>query len=105
MAHAWKLLTLIAVLLLPFGMTAAPAAASEHHSAPMTMPHCPEQIPKQNGKVGFVECTMACSAALPAAGLAEQRLLQFVHDMVEPALARPLHGLHPDTVTPPPRLF
>ena len=66
-AFALNFLTLVAVLLMPFGMTAAPAAAAsaEHHS-PAMMQHCPEQAPKHGGKAGFVECTMACAAALPA---------------------------------------
>jgi hypothetical protein len=100
----WKLLALVAVLLMPFGMTAAPAAASgTQHSASMPMQHCPEQSPQHEGQAGFVECTMACAAALPAVAGPAQR---------EPAVARipelssavhHLHGLHPDTATPPPK--
>jgi hypothetical protein len=104
MGRAWKQLMLIAVLLMPFGITAAPAAAVQHHSASMPIPHCPEQSSKHNGKAPFVECTMTCSDAVPAADLSEQGPPQFVYDLVEPVLARPLHGLHPDTVTPPPKL-
>ena len=55
-ALALNLLTLVAVLLMPFGMTAAPAApvAAEHHSAAM-MQHCPEQAPKHGGKAGATD--------------------------------------------------
>ena len=103
-ALALNLLTLVAVLLMPFGMTAAPAApaAAEHHSAAM-MQHCPEQAPKHGGKAGFVECTMACAAALPACdGRGDEPAL--IASAPETASAvRHLHGLHPDTATPPPK--
>lgn len=103
MAAAWRLLTLIAVLLMPFTMTAAPAVAMPHHSASMPMQHCPEQAPRQTGKAGFVECTMACSAALPAIDLSRDEPLLIVCAPPEAAAVHQLHGLHPDTATPPPK--
>jgi hypothetical protein len=103
MALAWKLLTLLAVLLMPFGMTAAPAAAMAHHSASRPMEHCPEQAPKQSGKAGFVECTMMCSAALPATELKRDGPLLVVCAPARAGAVRQLHGVHPDTATPPPR--
>jgi hypothetical protein len=99
----WKLLTLIAVLLMPFGMTAAPAAAAQHHSASMPMQHCPEQAPKPTGKAGFIECTMVCSAALPVGDLSRDEPQLIVCAPPEAAAVRQLHGLHPDTATPPPK--
>ena len=98
-----KLMVMLAVLLMPFGMTAAPAAAPEHHSASMPMEHCPEQAPKSAGKAGFVECTMVCSSALPAGDLKRDEPRLIVCAPVEAAAVRQLHGLHPDTATPPPR--
>ena len=106
MSLVWKLLTLVAVLLLPFGLTAAPAAPAVHHgsSAGMPMQHCPDQAPKSDTKSGFAVCTMACSAALPAAdGLSEQRHL-IVCVPERPATVQRLMGLHPDTATPPPKM-
>ncbi len=103
MALAWKLLTLIAVLLMPFGMTAAPAATAMHHSTSAPMRHCPEQAPKPTGKAGFVECTMVCSAALPASDLKRDEPRLIVCTPVEAEAVRQLDGLHPDTATPPPR--
>jgi hypothetical protein len=103
MALAWKLLTLIAVLLMPFGMTAADAAPAQHHSASMPMRHCPEQAPKHDSKAGFVECTMVCSAALPAGDLKRDGPHLIVCAPTEAAAVRQLHGLHPETATPPPR--
>jgi hypothetical protein len=98
-----KFLTLLTVLLLPFGMTAAPAAASRHHSASMPMRHCPAQLPDQHGKAGFIECTMVCSAALPATEPGREEHLMVVCAPPEAKIMRPLHGLHPETATPPPR--
>jgi hypothetical protein len=99
-----KLLVLIAVLLMPLGMSAAPAAAAHHSaSASMAMQHCPEQAPSHHSKAGFVECTMACSAALPAVDLPQEQHLLIAYTPVTPAAAQVLDGLHPDTATPPPK--
>jgi hypothetical protein len=103
MALVWKLLTLIAVLLLPFGMTALPAAAVQHHSASMPMQHCPEQAPKEHGKFGFAECTMVCSAALPATDTRQDEIAPIVCAPTEATAVRQLFGLDPDTATPPPK--
>jgi len=99
-----KMLVLIAVLLMPLGMTAAPAAAAHHSlSASMPMRHCPERSPKHDMKGGFAECTMACSAALPVLDRPRDRPLLITSGPSESAAARILHGLHPDTATPPPK--
>lgn len=104
MAFIWKLVTLIAVMLMPFAMTAAPATAAQgHHSASMPMQHCPEQSPERKAKAGFVECTMACSAALPAADIAADDPFASVCEPMTLAPVPRLHGLHPDTATPPPK--
>ena len=104
MALVWKLLTLIAVLAMPFGMSAAPAATMQHHAASMPMPHCPEQAPGHDSKGAFVECTMACSAALPATDLSGKQPEFGKAQPAWPAATRQLHGLHPETATPPPKL-
>jgi hypothetical protein len=98
-----KLLVLIAVLLMPFGMTAAPAAAAAHHGAAMPMQHCPEQAPSHSGKAGVAECTMACAAALPAVAGCTDEPPRIAADLYQSAHPRQLHGLHPDTATPPPK--
>jgi hypothetical protein len=99
-----KLLVLLAVLLMPLGMSAAPAAAAHHTpSASMPMQHCPEQAPSHNSKGGFAECTMACSAALPAVDLPKEEQLPVSCAPIAPTVAQMLDGLHPDTATPPPK--
>lgn len=100
-----KLLLLLAVTLMPFGM--APAGASPNHphamSAGMPMRHCPEQGGKDDMRGGFADCTMACSAALPAVDLPQEEHLLIAGPPTVPAASRELHGLHPDTATPPPK--
>ena len=99
-----KLLLLAAMLLLPLGMTPAAASLSQHgHAGAMPMPHCPEQAPGHGGKAGFVACTMACSAALPAADLPQQHRTIILCAPVAVPVARGLIGIHPETATPPPK--
>jgi hypothetical protein len=97
-----RLLLLVAVLLMPFGMTAATAAV-EHHAASMPMQHCPDPTPNHDSKGAFVECTMACSGALPAVDRSSERPLVVEAEPAQPAAMKPLHGLHPETATPPPK--
>ena len=59
-----KLLVLLAVLLMPLGMTSAAASASHHEMASMPMGHCP--IRDSRDLKSGAECTMVCAAALPA---------------------------------------
>lgn len=103
MAAAWKLILLVAVLLMPFGMTAAPAAAGQHHSAAIPMQHCPDQGSSHGSKVGVVECMMVCSSALPAADLPEAKPMLLACAPEMSGVTQMLHGLHPETATPPPK--
>ena len=106
MAFLWKLLVLIAVLIMPFGMSAAPASSA--HNAPATsmpMGHCPDQGSGHDGtKGGIAECTMACAAALPVVVRPSGYRLKLVPEPTFAVASRSLHGLHPDTATPPPKL-
>ena len=99
-----KLLTLIAVLLMPFGMTPASAVQSKHHEmAGMAMNHCPGDQSQPDTKQGIAACTMVCSAALPAVADPGPQLTTIV---CAPELASPtrqLIGLHPETADPPPK--
>ena len=99
-----KLTLLAAMLLMPLGMGAAPAAATAGvtHAA-MPMQHCPDQTPGHDLKGGFAECTMVCSAALPAADLPRDMHPFIACAPTEAAVARILHGLHPEIATPPPK--
>lgn len=99
-----KLLVLVAVLLMPLGMPAAPATTAHHGtSANMPMQYCPEQAPSHHSKSGFAECTMACSAALPAVDSPQEQYLPAACGPVSAAASQVLRGLHPDIATPPPK--
>ena len=98
-----KLLLLLAVLAMPLGMTAAPAAAAEHHSATMPMQHCPDEGQSPDMKGGFAQCTMACAAALPAFDAATSDTAMPLEAKAESAVAPMLHGIQPDIATPPPK--
>ena len=104
MTLVWKLLTLFAVLLMPLGMASAAASPAQHHVASMPMQHCPDQAPSHDSKGAFVECTMACSAALPAFDRPGEQAPAAAAELVRPAAMKQLHGLHPETATPPPKL-
>ncbi len=102
-----KLLVLIAVMLMPFGM--APGGASANWSQAMTagmpMQHCPEQGSEHDMKSGFADCAMACSAALPARDLPQaEHLLIIAGAPIALGAQRELRGLHPDTAIPPPKV-
>jgi len=99
-----RLLVLVAVLLMPIDMAAAGATPLRHSdSAEMPMGHCPDNTPMSRGKAGIVECTMACSAALPAADVAADAPIEIVCQRLQPSIAQRLDGLHPETATPPPK--
>jgi hypothetical protein len=100
MARVIRLLTLIAVLLMPLEM--APAAAAAHEAPAMAMQHCPDQ-PSGHAAKGFGECMMACSAALPAADVPRNETTALICLAPEAPPARELSTLHPDIATPPPR--
>jgi hypothetical protein len=100
-----RLLVLVAVMLMPFGMS-APASASTAHDqmmAGMPMGHCPDQAPRHDGKSAFGECTMACAAALPAIDRRSDEPDLIVREPVQSVAVQRLRGLHPETATPPPK--
>jgi hypothetical protein len=99
-----RLILLIAVLLMPLGMSPAAASGGGREAARgMPAGHCDEQTPRHHSKAGFSECTMACSAALPAVGSAPQGPLPVARMVLRSSLVVALHGLEPDIATPPPK--
>ena len=97
-----KLLLMFAVLLMPLGMAPA-AAAHRDMSVAMPMGHCPDQSSDHHSKGGITECTMACAAALPAVVSSPADQSFVAREAVGTVFANPLHGLHPETATPPPK--
>ena len=103
----WKLVVLIAVLLMPLGMQPVAASATMVHghgmAASMPMEHCPDQS-KHGHDEGFATCSMACASALPAQQLVRDEAHTLEHQLVRPMAALTLHGLHPEVPAPPPKL-
>lgn len=98
-----RLLILLAVLFMPFGMEPASAAASHGQMAGMSMQHCPDQSGKHQRNDGLAACTMACASALPAQELRRDETMIRLHQLVMPMAEQTLHGIHPEIDTPPPR--
>lgn len=102
-----RLLLLVAVLLMPFGMAPAAASASpvDRHAtmAAMATEHCPDQSGKHEKGRGFAMCSMACASALPAQELAREELPLRHHQHATPMMTRALRGVPPEIATPPPR--
>ena len=100
-----RLFAALAVLVMPFGMAAAPAEPTHHQkmamAVPMPMQHCPESAPGSN--VPLAHCAMACSAALPAVSSAEQFAYQVVRSSPQIPALKTLSGIEPEIATPPPR--
>jgi hypothetical protein len=99
-----RLIVLITLLIMPFGMTPAPTAAGRiEAAASMPTPHCPHQDPSHAAKGGIAICGMACSAALPAADANHETPTLAGSVPIEQPIAHGLTGIQPETATPPPR--
>lgn len=105
MLKLWSLLALVALLVAPLSMAAAPASAAAHHGATAAMPteHCPDKSGKADTTGAIPECAMACSGALPAADLLQAEARTVPQRPLEAPLARSLAGVQPDIATPPPK--
>ena len=95
----FRLLTLVAVLLMPLGMASAPALAQP---APAAAGHCDEhQEPADAPSKPQVHCT-GCSA-LPVIGAPEAvpALRPLAPRLI--AQIQPISGTEPEIATPPPK--
>jgi len=106
-----RFLTLLALLLAPFGMLGGPAAAAQTgsgevqagsgHCAEMAADHAPAQTPEAPAR--DIECMMACACMPPLApGLSAPPLRGEAPQPTLPSLI--LSGLSPQAEPPPPRL-
>lgn len=98
-----RLLTLLALVLMPFGMGAAPATAqpAQHHSAAAAA-HCPEPASDQGAADQTAGCTMTCSAVVAPEAFAGPPSAAATLPPVRP-LAQRVGGLHPEAAIPPPK--
>jgi len=99
-----RIVLLLSVLLMPLGTAPAATSHAMPSARPIPMGHCDEQQqPRQDMKGGLAECTMACSAALPATDMARDAPVLIACAIVRPVAVQVLHGLTPETADPPPR--
>lgn len=100
-----KLLTLLALMLMPLGM--GTAGAMPVHQAPAaaaTTQHCDEHggQPAEQSRDKSMDCAVSCSMLAVAEPQVEEPSV--AHPLLAaPALAERDAGLHPDTATPPPK--
>ena len=96
-----RLLTLVALVLMPFGMTAAPA-----HGGPIahavTADGCDGNEDQDEAPVTRSDCTISCTA-IPLAGQSISRTfaLPEAPQLVAPVVS--FRGIVPEIATPPPR--
>lgn len=99
-----RVLTLLALVLMPLGMTGAPAAASpmpaSHDMA--TMGHCDEQPGQDEAPVSKMDCTAMCTALPATEGPTPASVLKPKAPRTI-AIAMPFVGMVPEIATPPPR--
>ena len=99
-----RLLTLIALVLMPIGMAGAPAMAAPADHGMAAMNHCDDMPSEEQAPPAKMDCTAMCTA-LPAA---EAPVLAPMLKPVAPrslAVSAPFRGIEPEIATPPPRLI
>lgn len=102
---ALRLLTLFALLLMPFGMAAASSApVAGHHSSAMPTEHCDDQPGEKQSGGAVAKCAMPCAAALPAADLAPADQQPVPRARSRPPIEPRLAGILMEIATPPPKL-
>ena len=96
-----RLLTLVALVLMPFGMDAASAVPAAHAPAAS---HCEDQgsQPAEHSRHQAVDCAMACSMVATAEARTGEAIPSH-HLAADRPIAQRGTGLHPDTATPPPK--
>lgn len=104
LAQCIRLLTLAALVLMPFTMASAPAEAHPGQAmATMAGDHCAGQ--EQDGQApvtDMTQCMLMC-VALPATELSEVEAPALPRAPLRLAAIRPIHGIILEIATPPPR--
>lgn len=99
-----RLLTLLALVLMPIGMTSAPAAASPMPASHDTMAgHCEDQPGEDQAPTSNMDCAAMCTA-LPATNAAAATPALKPKTPRTIAVATPFDGIILEIATPPPRI-
>lgn len=99
-----RLLTLLALVLMPIGMTSAPVAASPmptSHDTAM-VGHCNGQPGEDETPVSKMDCAAMCAALLATDAPAPTSILRPKAPRTI-AIATPFVGVVPEIATPPPK--
>jgi hypothetical protein len=100
-----RLLTLLALVLMPFGMATAGAMPAHHAPAAATAEHCDghDGQPAEQTRDQSMDCAISCSmlaiAQVDVEGPSAARPVPTARPLVQPHA-----GVPPDTATPPPKL-
>jgi len=101
LAALFKLLTIASFLMMPLGMSSAPASAAEHHAATASMPCDGHEQPTKAAPDGKTHCT-SCVAIAEPHGAAPAADIQPALVLVD-RTGQLLFGLEPEVATPPPK--
>ena len=102
-AAALRLLTLIALVLMPVGMAGAPAMAAPAEHGMAGMNHCDEMPSKEQAPPSSkMDCTAMCTALPASFGLDAGPMMKPLAPR-SIAMAAPFRGIEPDIATPPPK--
>jgi len=105
-AAIFRLLALVAIVLMPLGMTGpamAQPTSAEHTALAMQMGHCNEQPAKEKAPgPSNMDCTAMCTA-LPAADSPLPAETMRPVALLTAAIAARFTGIEPEIATPPPR--
>ena len=99
-----RLLAVVALVAMPFGMSAASAGPAHHAPAEATAGHCDEQggQPAEDPGDRLAGCTASCSMFMADIAAAEAPVALAAQSKVRP-IARHWSSLPPETATPPPK--
>jgi hypothetical protein len=101
-AYLSRLIALVALLLMPFGMTATPALAQQSGHPDSMAGHCSDQPDRGQSQLPAKEHCAVCSALPATDGPAPAPVLKPSMPRTA-ALAVPFTGIEPETATPPPK--
>ena len=98
----FRLLALVALVIMPLGMSSAPALAGavDHAAAPAG--HCDEQPVQDEAPQSKMDCTAMCTA-IPAADVPTSAPALQPKAPRTMAISAPFSGVEPEIATPPPR--
>lgn len=99
-----RLLAVVALVVMPFGMSAASAGPAHHAPAAAPAGHCDEQgnQPVEDPGDRLDGCTAGCSMFMADSAPAD-KAIELIGEAVAGPIAQRWSSLPPETATPPPK--